>query len=202
MIEARLPRPSPRAEFRAAPRAQLVAEAPRALVSQPRTAGWWRPLAAATATIMLVAATGSAAAESLPDEAPFAIKRSVEETRLFLATDGRARVDVLADHAQERLAELQRATLQARPTAATEASSGLAQALGRLALEVERLQRATPSAPADGLAAARTIGRAERLAVTQSDAIEQLIPTAAAPVRLSLERAVEQAKKIRSRDRR
>lgn len=198
----RLPRPAPRAAFRASLRDQLLREAPSALMPAPRTAGWWRPLAAAVATVMLVVAADTAAARSLPGEAPFAIKRTVEEGRLLLAFDEQARMEILADHALARLAEVQLATTGIRGADAAEASSGLAQALGRLADAVARAKRAAPAASGDDQPRStdelRGVGRAEKVAREQADAIEKLLPSAAGPARDALERAVEQTKKIRA----
>lgn len=200
-MSERLPRPAPRTEFRAALREQLLLQAPSALVRAPRTISWVRALAGAAATVTLVVAANTAAAQSLPGEPPFAIKRTLEEARLLLALDRQARVEVLADHAEARLAELQRATATVQAGATADASSGLAQALGRLADEVERLKRATPATDGSELehrSDARGVGRAERVATAQAAAIEKLLPAADAPVRASLERAFEQARKIRA----
>lgn len=196
----RMPRPAPRDEFRGALRAQLLREAPSALVPSPRAVLRWRPLAGAVGVVALVVAANTAAAQSLPGEAPFVIKRTVEETRLLFAFDERTRVELLTDHAQERLVEVQRATARSQPAATVEASSGLAQALGRLADEIEAIKRANPNATVaqprgDG---ERGVGRAEALAREQADAIEKLLPAAAGSTKASLERAVEQTRKIRS----
>ena len=196
----RLPRPAPRTEFRGALRAQLLREAPAALVPSARAGRLWRPLAAAVATVILMVAANTAAAQSLPGEAPFVIKRTVEEARLLFARDERTRVELLTDHARARLAEVQTVSGRHQPTAAVEASSGLAQALGRLADEIEDLKRARtelqPRQPQGS--EERAVGRAEELAREQAAAIEKLLPAAAGPAKASLERAVEQTKKIRS----
>lgn len=194
-----LPRPAPRDEFRVALRAQLVREAPSALLPRPRAALWWRPLAGAVATVTLVVAANTAAAQSLPGEAPFVIKRTVEEARLLFAFDERTRVELLTDHAKARLVEVQRAA-RSQPAATVEASGGLAQALGRLADEVEAIKRAAVPAADERprRAGADAVDRAEETAREQADAIEKLLPAAAGPARASLERAVEQTRKIRS----
>lgn len=195
-----MPRPAPRDEFRGALRAQLLREAPSALVPSPRTALWWRPLAGAVATVALIVAANTAAAQSLPGEAPFVIKRTVEEARLLFAFDERTRVELLTDHAQERLVEVQRATARSQPAATVEASSGLAQALGRLADEVEAIKRAAAPVTDDQLRGTgeAAVGRAEEIAREQADAIERLLPAATGSAKASLERAVEQTRKIRS----
>lgn len=195
----RMPRPAPRDEFRGALRAQLLREAPSALLPRPRAALWWRPLAGAVATVALVVAANTAAAQSLPGEAPFVIKRTVEEARLLLAFDEGTRVGLLTDHAQERLVEVQRASARSQPAATVEASSGLAQALGRLADEVEAIKRAAAPVTDDQHRGngKDAVGRAEEIAREQADAIEKLLP-AAGSAKASLERAVEQTRKIRS----
>lgn len=194
----RLPRPSLRPEFRAHLREQLLGAAPSALVdaSAPRSV-WWRPLAVAAALLLLLVAADTAAAQSLPGEPPFAIKSTVEEVRLLVATSRATRVDVLAEHAERRLAELRRATAQRRPAVAADASVRLADALDRLAAEVLRA-RADPErdrSPEQDLA----VRKAERVAEQHASAIEALLPTVPAPARAALERAVEQAGRIRSR---
>lgn len=196
----RMPRPAPRDEFRRALRVQLLREGPAALVPPSRAVLWWRPLAGAVATVALVVAANTAAAQSLPGEAPFVIKRTVEEARLLLAFDERTRVGLLTDHAQERLVEVQRATARSQPAATVEASSGLAQALGRLADEIEGIKRVaatiTDEQPRGN--GEDAVGRAEEIAREQADAIEKLLPSAAGSAKASLERAVEQTRKIRA----
>lgn len=195
----RLPQPAPRDEFRVALRAQLVREAPSALLPRPRAARWWRPLAGAVATVTLVVAANTAAAQSLPGEATFVIKRTFEEARLLFAFDERTRVELLTDHASARLVEVQRAA-RSQPAATIEATGGLAQALGRLADEVDAIKRA--ALPATGERPRRTeddpVSRAEEIAREQAEAIEKLLPAATGTARASLERAVEQTRKIRS----
>ena len=195
----RLPRPVARAEFRARLRGQLLREAPSALIpaARPRFV-WWRPLAAATAaavvTLAVALAADTAAAQSLPGEPPFAIKRSAEEVRLFAATNRAARVQAVGDQAEVRLAELRRATALRRSAVAAEAARRLADTLTRLGSEVTGARAdLTRLSIAEHEVAVR---KAERLAAQHVSAIEALLPTAPATARASLQRAIEQARQI------
>lgn len=195
----RLPRPAARAEFRARLREQLLREAPAALVPAPRRrAVWWRPLAAATAatvlTLAVALAADTAAAESLPGEAPFAIKRSAEEVRLFAARDRATRVQAVGAQVEGRLSELRRAIAQRRPAVAAEAARRLAVTLERLGTEIAGAR--ADLARSRNAEQAGAIRRIERLASRQVIAIEALLPSAPVTAEASLERAIEQARRI------
>lgn len=195
----RLPRPAVRTEFRARLRERLLREAPAALVPAPRRpVVWWRPLAAATVAAVVTLAVGlaadTAAAESLPGEAPFAIKRSAEEVRLFAARDRAARVQAVGDQVQGRLAELRRAIAQRRPAVAAEAARRLAVTLERLGTEIAGAR--ADLARSRNAEQATAIRRIERLADRQMLAIEALLPTAPVEAKASLQRAIEQARRI------
>lgn len=204
-MSERLPRPPLRSAFRAQLREELLREAPSALtpvprrgpVSWPRFATWGRPLAAALVVALLVVATNSAAAESLPGDPPFQIKRTAEELRLLAANTRAVRLQALGEQADGRLAELRRATTQKRPAVAAEAARRLGDALERLATEVVRARAdVVRERVAEHQVAVRKV---ERLAEVHGAAIAALLPGAPAPAKALLERAAEQARKIRSR---
>lgn len=204
-MSERLPRPPLRSAFRAQLREELLREAPSALapvrrrdlVPWPRIATWWRPLAAALVVALLVVATNSAAAESLPGEPPFEIKRTAEEVRLLAANTRAVRLQALGEQADGRLAELRRANAQRKPAVAAEAARRLGDALERLATEVVRARADVARVRvAEHQVAVRKV---ETLAEAQGAAIAALLPGAPAPTRAFLERAAEQARRIRSR---
>ena len=204
-MSERLPRPPLRSAFRAQLREELLREAPSAftpvtrpgLVSWPRFAAWGRPLAAALVVALLVVATNAAAAESLPGEPPFEIKRTAEEVRLLAANTRAVRLQALGEQADGRLAELRRATTQKKPAVAAEAARRLGDALERLATEVVRARAdVVRERVAEHQVAVRKV---ERLAEVHRAAIAALLLGAPAPTKALLERAAEQARKIRSR---
>jgi hypothetical protein len=199
-VSERLPRPTPRGSFRADLRARLLAEAPSALVPAPRRAAWPRGLAAAALSVALAAGANAAAADSLPGEAPFLVKRTVEEARLLLAFEETSRIEVLAEHADARLSELRRAAAPYRPTNLTEACVSLADALGRLAGEVAKLKgRVQGDASAgEGRAVARAEMAASEHAVTIAALLSNAPADAPATTKAALERAAEEARKIRA----
>ncbi|MBA2371530.1 MAG: hypothetical protein H0V71_07760 [Chloroflexi bacterium] len=193
-MSERLPRPVVRSEFRVHLREELLREAPSALVpaAAPRSA-WWRPLAAACAAVLVLVAADMAAAQSLPGEPPFAIKSTAEEVRLLVATTRATRIDVLGERAERRLGELRRAAAQQRPAVAAESSLLLADALDRLAVEVLRAKQGDRTSEDD-----QAVRKAERIAEQHASAIDALLPIAPAAAKAALERAAEQARKIRA----
>jgi len=204
-LSERLPRPPLRPAFRARLREELLRQAPSALAPLPRAglgpwprvASWARPLAAVLVIALLAVATNAAAAESLPGEAPFGIKRTAEEARLLAANTRAVRLQALAGQADGRLAELRRAMQQKKPAVAAEAARRLGDALERLATEVVR---ARADVVREEVAEhQRAVRKVERLAEVHGAAISALLPGAPAPTRGLLERAADQARRIRSR---
>lgn len=204
-MSERLPRPALRSAFRTQLREELLREAPsalapvhrRGLVSWPRFATWGRPLAGLLVIALLVVATNSAAAESLPGDPPFEIKRTAEEVRLLAANSRAVRLQALGEQADGRLAELRRATAQKKPAVAAQAARRLGDALERLATEVVRARAdVVRERVAEHQGAVR---RVEILAEVHGAAIAALLPGAPAPTTALLERAAEQARKIRPR---
>ena len=146
MSERRLPEPRIRDEFRRELRARLMREAAVTLVPKRRDTAWtaWlRPtFAAGLAALVLTVGAGTAAANSLPGDAAFPLKRAFEEVRIALTFDDVERVRVLADLADERLGELER--VANRNDKAPTASDEYAQAVARFRAAVDALQQAAP----------------------------------------------------------
>lgn len=147
MSERRLPEPRLRDEFRRELRARLMREAAVTLVPKRRDTAWtaWlRPaLAAGLATLVLVVGAGTAAANSLPGDATFGLKRAIEEVRVALIFDDVERVRVLAELADQRLSELEK--VASRDDKAPTASDEYAQAVARFRAAVDALQQAAPA---------------------------------------------------------
>ncbi len=146
MSDRRLPEPHLRDEFRRELRARLMREAAVTLAPRRREtawAGWLRPaLAVGLAAVVLMAGAGSAAANSVPGDPAFGLKRAIEEVRVALAFDGEARVRVLAEIVDERLSELER--VATRDDKAPTASEEYAAAVARFRAAVDALQEAAP----------------------------------------------------------
>jgi len=159
LSERRLPEPRIRDEFRRELRARLMREA--AVVLSPKRretawtawmdslrAGWMRPaLALSLATLVLMVGAGSAAANSVPGDLTFGLKRAMEEVRVALTFDDVERVRVLAEIADQRLSELER--VAARDDKAPTASEEYAQAVTRFRAAVDALQEAAPEDKSD-----------------------------------------------------
>lgn len=146
MSERRLPEPRLRDEFRRELRARLMREAAVTLVPKRRDTAWtaWlRPaLAAGLAALVIIVGAGTAAANSLPGDATFGLKRAMEEVRVALIFDDVERVRVLADLADQRLSELEQ--VASRDDKAPTASDEYAQAVARFRAAVDALQQAAP----------------------------------------------------------
>ena len=146
MSERRLPEPRLRDEFRRELRARLMQEAAVTLVPKRRENAWtaWlRPaLAGGLAALVLIVGAGTAAANSLPGDATFGLKRAIEEVRVALIFDDVERVRVLAELADQRLSELEK--VASRDDKAPTASDEYAQAVARFRAAVDALQQAAP----------------------------------------------------------
>ena len=104
---------------------------------------WLRPaLAAGLAALVIIVGAGTAAANSLPGDATFGLKRAMEEVRVALIFDDVERVRVLADLADQRLSELEQ--VASRDDKAPTASDEYAQAVARFRAAVDALQQAAP----------------------------------------------------------
>ena len=198
----RLRRPEPRDAFKRALRAQLMAQAPTVLARRETVwsrfqGSFMRPaLALAAVVLVLIAGAGKAAADSLPGDLAFGLKAAAEQVQLALALDDTTRVKLLADDADHRLAELTRA-LTSRPDAAPTSSAEYAAAVARFKAAVDAL-RSDPGSSADQRTEVEDVidaARAKHQAV-----LDEVEKTAPADAQQGLERAREEADKLRPSD--
>jgi len=154
LSQRRLPEPHLRDEFRRELRARLMQQAAVTLVPKRRDTAWtsWlRPaFAAGLAALVLIVGAGSAAANSLPGDATFGLKRAIEEVRVALTFDDVERMRVLAQIADQRLSELEQ--VAGRDDKAPTASDEYAQAVTRFRAAVDALQHAAPDEDKSDLA--------------------------------------------------
>jgi len=198
-VSDRLPRPEPRDAFKRALRAQLMAQAPTVLA--PRETAWSRfqlsfmrpALALGAVVLILIAGAGKAAADSLPGDLAFGLKTAAEQVQLALALDDTTRVKVLSDAADHRLAELTHA-LTSRPDAAPTASAEYAAAVARFTAAVNAL-RSDPGSSADQRTEVEDVIDAAR--AKHEAVLDELEKTAPADAQKGLERAREEADKLR-----
>ena len=156
-----LPRPEPRNEFKRALRAHLIAQAPGVLA--PRETTWTRfrggllrpAMVAAAIALLLAAGAGSVAAGSLPGDAAYPLKVAAEQVQLVFAIDDGARLRLLADQADHRLAELAEA-VSARPKSAPAAEEAYATAVRTLTVAVDAV-RSQPNVTDDTISAAEDV---------------------------------------------
>lgn len=135
-----------RDEFRGELRARLMREAVTALAPRPRGTGWalLRPaMAIGLAGIILVAGAGTAAAGSLPGETAFPLKKAFEDVQVTLTFDDVQRVELLAQIADRRLRELQRAATNNGNVAS--ASEEFAQAVAKFRAAADKAQTGATS---------------------------------------------------------
>ncbi len=198
----RLPRPEPRDAFKRALRAQLMAQAPSVLARRDTASSrfalpqgsWLRPaLAVAAVLVLLVAGTGKAAADSLPGDLTFGLKTAAEQLQLALALDDTTRLKILSDDADHRLTELTRA-LVSRPDAAPTATAEYAAAVARFTTAVDAL-RGKPDTSEDKRTEAQDVVDAAR--AKHEAVLDELEKTAPADAQQGLERAREEADKLR-----
>jgi len=192
LSERRLPEPRVRDEFRRELRARLMREAAVTLVPKRRETAWtaWlRPaFAAGLAALVLIVGAGSAAANSLPGDAVFPLKRAIEEVRVALTFDDVERVRVLAELADQRLSELEQ--VASRDDKAPTASDEYAQAVARFRAAVDALQQA---APEDKSEAAQDVADAAR--EKHAFILEQLKDRLSERAADSVDRATEEEQK-------
>lgn len=202
-----LPRPEPRDAFKRALRAQLMAQAPGALAK--RETAWSRfqgsllrpVLAAAMVVLVLAAGAGKAAADSLPGDATFAIKRAAEELQLAIALDETTRLRVLAEQADHRLAELVESVV-ARPEKAKVARVEYAAAVKRLTTAVDAL-RSQPNVSEDTKIAAEDVVDAARRkhGAVIADLKQKLAPAGEDEVENEIDNATGESEKLHASDR-
>jgi hypothetical protein len=180
----RLERPVMRRQFRKELRARLMSEAVVVLGSRPQRpslfgAGWLRPaLAAAVLAIFVVAGATSAAASSLPGDPLYAVKRAGEDVQLALTFDDVARVQLLSEIADRRLAELAEIAKD-RPGSAPTATAEFSDAVDRFADAVDRLRDADSDEKRDAAQAVADAAREKHKAVL--DAVKERLPDDAQP---------------------
>ena len=156
-----LPRPEPREPFKRALRSQLMAQAATTL--RRRETAWTRfqrgllrpALALAAVMLLLVGGAGRAAADSLPGDVAYPLKRAAEQVQLVFAIDDTTRLGILAEQADHRLAELAQSIARHRP-ATSAAQRQYAEAIAELKKQVDAV-RAQPSVSEDKRNAAEDI---------------------------------------------
>ena len=171
-----LPRPEPREPFKRALRSQLMAQAATTLGR--RETAWMRfqrgllrpALALAAVMLLLVGGAGRAAADSLPGDVAYPLKRAAEQVQLVFAIDDTTRLGILAEQADHRLAELAESIARHRPATST-AQRQYAEAIAELKKQVDAV-RAQPSVSEDKKNAAEDIIDAVHL--KHSAVLEQL----------------------------
>ena len=187
-----LARPVMREAFRKELRARLMAEAAAVLAPRPRRPffewSFLRPALAVAALVLAVAwGTTSAAAASLPGDPLYGLKRAQEDVQVALTFNDVARMQLLSDLADRRLAELAEIAQQ-HPAVAPTATVEYEDAVDRFDAAVDELRDADDDdkrAAAEAVAAA---AREKHLAVL--DALRDRVPDAARP---AIERVIENA---------
>ncbi|MEP7004212.1 MAG: DUF5667 domain-containing protein [Chloroflexota bacterium] len=163
-----LPRPEPRDAFKRALRSQLMSQAATTLVGRETTWSrfqrlFMRPaIALAAVVLLLTGGAGKAAADSLPGDAVFPLKRAVEQVQLAFAVDDTTRLRILAEHADHRLIELAESIGTHRVTTTPIARAEYAHAIAALTKLVDAV-RAEPTASEDKRTAAEDVVDAAHL---------------------------------------
>jgi hypothetical protein len=156
-----------------------MAQAPGILTPRETTwsrfqGAWLRPaLAAAVVVLLLAAGTGKAAADSLPGDLVYPLKRAAEQVQLSFALDDTTRLRLLAEQADHRLAELAEA-IAARPEKAPVAEVEYASAVKTLTAAVDAI-RSQPNVSEDKKNAAEDVVEAAHQ--KHSEVIDQLKQT-------------------------
>lgn len=169
---AMLERPVIRDAFRKELRATLMSEAVVVLAPRPRVSlfaqPWLRP-AFAVAAVLIIALAGatSAAASSLPGDPLYGLKRTTEDVQLALTFDDLARMQLLSELADRRLAELAEIANQ-QPASAPTATTEYADAVERFADAVDKLRAADSDDKRDAAQAVADAARAKHIAVLDS----------------------------------
>src|SRR2546427_3351566 len=180
----RLERPVIRAKFRKELRARLMAEAAVVLAPRPQrrslfAVSWLRPaLAAAVLAVFVVAGATSAAASSLPGDPLYAVKRASEDVQLALTFDDVARVQLLSEIADRRLAELAEIAMD-RPGSAPTATAEYSDAVDKFADAVDKLRDADNDEKRDAAQAVADAAREKHKVVL--DAVRDRLPENAQP---------------------
>ena len=197
-----LPRPEPRDEFRRALRGRLMAEARTVLVPSEtvwrRFQGLWlRPaMAFAAVALVLTAGSGVAAAGSLPGDPAFVLKRAAEDVQLALTLDDGAKLRLLAEQTDHRLAELSKASTE-RAAAAPTASAAYAEAVAKLTAAVDAL-RGRPDADESKRDEAKDVAESAR--AKHEVILNELQRTAPEDAQDAIEHAKRETERIRPSD--
>lgn len=191
MSDRRLPEPQLRDEFRRELRARLMREAALTLTPRRETA-WTSRLRPAFAVglvgLALVFVTGVAAADSVPGDLTFGVKRAAEEVRVALAFDDVERVRILAGMTDERLGELERVADSDEKSPA--ASEAYVEAVTRFRSAVDTLQEKAPQAQSDEAQQVVDESRDKHEVV-----LENLKSRVSEKAKPNVERAIEQERK-------
>ncbi|HLQ05428.1 MAG TPA: DUF5667 domain-containing protein [Verrucomicrobiae bacterium] len=195
---ARTPHPAmPRGE-RSALRASLLVrpEPPRRVpLAWPRVFGS-RPIFAALVVLaILVGAGGTAAADSLPGDPAFALKRAGEDVQVALAPDDAARLDVLVTQSDRRLMDLEK-VVAVRASAIGAATDEYIAAVARLDAALSTLVAQPARAARDAAIARASAASADHLAALQ--ALAARLPTEA---QAGLARAIAAQETVHGRSR-
>jgi hypothetical protein len=199
----RLPRPEPRDAFKRALRAQLMAQAPGALAPRETVwshlrRGWVRPALVAAAILLLLAGGATkVAADSLPGEAAYPLKRAAEQVQLAFALDDTTRLRLLAEQADHRLAELAEA-VSTRPGHAPVAEDEYAAAVQTLTAAVDAL-RGDPATSEDTRTQAEDVVDAAH--AKHEAVLDELAGSVSPSEREDVERAKDQSDNLHASDR-
>ena len=180
----RLERPVMRRKFRKELRARLMSEAAEVLAPRPQrqwlfAAAWLRPaLAAAVLAVFVVVGATSAAASSLPGDPLYGVKRASEDVQLALTFDDVARMQLLSDLTDRRLAELAEIAKD-RPSSAPTATAEYSDAVDKFADAVDKLRDADNDDKRDAAQAVADAAREKHKVVL--DAVRDRLPENAQP---------------------
>jgi uncharacterized protein DUF5667 len=195
-----LERPVMRREFRRELRARLMSEAARARAPRPQrqwlfATPWLRPtLAAAVLAVFVVAGATSAAASSLPGDPLYGVKRAGEDVQLAFTFDDVARMHLLSEITDRRLAELAEIAKQ-RPDSAPTATAEYSDAVDRFADAVDRLRDADSDEKRDAAQAVADAAREKHKVVL--DAVKERLPETDKP---DVQRVIEKEEERTSSD--
>ena len=192
-LAKRFARPVMRNAFRAELRNKLMREAQTILSPRPARSPllWLRPaLAAGAVTFAVITVAGTVAASSLAGDPLFGVKRATEEVAFTFTFDDVARVQLLSDLTDRRLAELSEATRE-RPAAAPTASAEYAAAVERFARAVETLKAAPSEEKRDAADDVADAAKSKHDAVLET--IDERLPDDARP---NVERAKDEERRI------
>src|SRR2546426_6920146 len=176
--------PVMRGKFRKQLRARLMSQAADVLAPRPQrlslfASAWLRPaLAAAVLAVFVVVGATSAAASSLPGDPLYGVKRASEDVQLALTFDDVARMQLLSDLTDRRLAELAEIAGE-RPSSAPTATAEYSDAVDKFADAVDKLRDADSDEKRDAAQAVADAAREKHKIVL--DAPKERLPENAQP---------------------